>query len=328
MDRDAYLEAAVRDVLTGDEPTLDRRVGHAALLLATTGTGAGPAEDADRLVTHWRAVTGRPVTQLADDAVRARAWAMLFEARGDRPQWADELVPLDLDAEERAHQAFLARRVSDLDGVFDGSPVAGVVSALAPGRPDRVRTALAEGDLAAWAELTASHAAPDVATLAATRGLTARLVAGADPLGLGPDWPGRCAAALIAALRERYPTRPGSWAELVAAIARERGQTAPPPATEEAIASAERRLATRLPEGYREFLRTADGLPADVVFPRLLPAGELRADGDVVIVSEPAVVLLTATGHAVEVDLAWGSTAHPTFRALLEHHLGLLEASR
>ncbi|MEV0073049.1 SMI1/KNR4 family protein [Amycolatopsis sp. NPDC050768] len=322
MDRDAYLEAAIRDVLTSDEPTLDRRVGHAALLLATAGA------DADRLVTHWRAVTGRPVTQLADDAVRARAWAMLFEARGNRPQWADELIPLDLDAEESAHQAFLTRRVSDLDGVFDGSPVAGVVSALAPGRPDRVRTALAEGDLEAWAELVAQHPAPDVAALAATRALASRLVAGADPLDLGPEWPGQCAGALVAALRERYPTQPDSWPELVAAIMRERGQTAPPPASEGDLQEAERQLATALPADYREFLRTTNGLPDDVTFPRLLPAHELRADNGVVIVSDPALVLLTATGHAVEVDLAFGSTAHPTFRALLEHHLGLLEACR
>ncbi|MEV6900248.1 SMI1/KNR4 family protein [Amycolatopsis sp. NPDC051372] len=322
MDRDAYLEAAIRDVLTADEPALDRRVGHTALLLATAGA------DADRLVTHWRAVTGRPATQLADDAVRARAWAMLFEARGDRPQWADELIPLDLDAEEQAHQAFLTRRVSDLDGVLDGSPVAGVVSALAPGRPDRVRTALAEGDLEAWAELVASHPAPDVAALAATRALASRLVAGADPLDLGPDWPDQCAGALIAALRERYPTQPDSWPELVAAIMHERGQTAPPPASEGDLQEAERRLATTLPADYREFLRTTNGLPDDVTFPRLLPAQELRADNGVVIVSDPALVLLTATGHAVEVDLAFGSTAHPTFRALLEHHLGLLEASR
>ncbi|WIX78639.1 SMI1/KNR4 family protein [Amycolatopsis carbonis] len=323
MDADAYLEAAVRDVLTGDEPALDRRVGQAALVLATAGAGTA----ADRLVAHWRVVTERPVTQLADDAVRARAWAMLFEARGGRPQWADELVPLDLDAEERAHQAFLTRKVSDLDGVLDDSPVAEVVSALAPGLPDRVRIALADGDLEQWAKLIENHPVPDVAALAATRALAPRLVAGADPLELGPDWPDQCAGALIAALRERYPTRPGSWPELVAAILRERGQTAPPPASEADLREAERRLGTTLPADYREFLRTANGLPDDVTFPRLLPAQELRADNGVVIVSDPALVLLTATGHAVEVDLAFGSTAHPSFRALLEHHLGLLEAS-
>ena len=326
MERDEYLEAAVRDVLTGDEATVDRRVGHTALLLAT----AGAPEAADRLVTQWQQVTERPVTRLADDAVRARAWAMLAEARGVRPQWADALSPLDLDAEEQAHQALLVRRVSELEGVFDGSPLAGVVSGLAPGRPDPVRTALAEGDLEGWAALVAGHASPDVATLGATRPLAARLAAGADPLGLGPEWPEQCAAALVAALRERYPADAGSWPELVAAIVRLRGQQAPAPTSESDINAAETRLGTTLPADYREFLRTADGLPADVVFPRLLPARELRADGPVVIVSEPAVVLLTATGgqwHTVEVDVVFGSTAHPTFRALLEHHLRLLEAA-
>ncbi|QRP44230.1 SMI1/KNR4 family protein [Amycolatopsis sp. FDAARGOS 1241] len=324
MDRDAYLETAIRDVLTGDEPTLDHRVGHAALLLATAGAGAA----ADRLATQWRSVTERPATRLADDAVRARAWAVLFEARGDRPQWADALTPLDLDAEEQAHQAFLTRQVSDLDGVFDGSPVAAVVGALAPGRSDRVRAALAEGDLPQWTELTANQEQPDVAALGATRNLARQLVHGADPLGLGAEWPDLCAGALVAALRERYPSTADSWPQLVAAIVRERGQVAPPPAADADIRAAETRLGTTLPEDYREFLHTADGLPADVAFPRLLRAEELRADGTVVIVSEPALVLLIATGHAVEVDLTLGSTAHVSFRALLERHLGLLEASR
>ncbi|SFQ45540.1 SMI1/KNR4 family protein [Amycolatopsis rubida] len=326
MQRDDYLETAVRDVLTADEAAADRRIGHAALLLAT----AGAADAADRLVTQWHAATGRPASVLADDAVRARAWAMLFEARGDRPQWADALVPLDLDAEEQAHQAFLARRASDLDGLFDGSPIAGVVSAIAPERPDPVRDALAAADLGAWAALVESHPDPDVATLAATRPLAARLVGGADPLGLGTEWPDQCAGALIAALRERHPTSPASLPELVSAILRLRGQRAPAPASPADLAAAEQRLGFRLPDDYREFLALADGLPADVVFPRLLPARELRADGTVVIVSDPATVLLAHTGdgwRAVEVDLTYGSTAHDSFRALLEHHHRLLEAS-
>ncbi|MET9267892.1 SMI1/KNR4 family protein [Amycolatopsis sp. NPDC004079] len=326
MQRDDYLETAVRDVLTADEAAADRRIGHAALLLATAGASGA----ADRLVTQWHAVTGRPTSVLADDAVRARAWAMLFEARGDRPQWADALIPLDLDAEEQAHQALLARRASDLDGLFDGSPVAGVVSAIAPERPDPVRDALAAADLDAWAALVENHPNPDVATLAATRPLAARLAAGADPLGLGTEWPDQCAGALIAALRERHPTGPGSLPELVDAILRLRGQRAPAPVSQADLAAAEHRLGFRLPDEYREFLAITDGLPADVVFPRLLPARELRANGTVVIVSDPATVLLTHTGdswRAVEVDLTYGSTAHDSFRALLEHHHRLLEAS-
>ncbi|HWD02566.1 MAG TPA: SMI1/KNR4 family protein [Amycolatopsis sp.] len=324
MDRDAYLETATRDVLTGDDATLYRRVGHAALLLATAGATAA----ADRLAAQWHAVTERPATCLADDAVRTRAWAMLFEARGDRPQWANALPPLDLDAEEQAHQAFLTRSVSDLDGVLDGSPVAGAIHALTPGHPDRARTALAAGDLPQWTELVKTRQEPDVAALGATRSLARALVAGADPLSLGPDWPGFCAGALVAALRRRFPAPARTWPELVAAIARERGQVAPAPASESEIAAAERRLGVRLPDDYRAFLRTANGLPADVVFPRLLPTTHLRTDGDVLIASDPAVVLLTATGHTVEVDLTYGSTAHASFRALLEQHLSLLQASR
>ncbi|WP_037368040.1 SMI1/KNR4 family protein [Amycolatopsis orientalis] len=326
MQRDDYLETAVRDVLTADEAAVDRRIGHAALLLATAGASGA----ADRLATQWHAVTGRPASVLADDAVRARAWAMLFEARGDRPQWADALVPLDLDAEEQAHQALLARRASDLDGLFEGSPVAGAVSALAPQRPDPVREALAAADLDAWAALVENHPEPDVAMLAATRRLAARLVTGADPLGLGTEWPDQCAGALIAALRERHPTGPASLPDLVAAILRLRGQHAPAPARPADLAAAEQRLGFRLPADYREFLSITDGLPADVVFPRLLPARELRADGTVVIVSEPATILLARTGDSwqtVEVDLTYGSTAHASFRALLEHHHRLLEAS-
>ncbi len=326
MQRDDYLETAVRDVLTADEAAADRRIAHAALLLAT----AGATDASDRLVTQWHAVTGRPTSALAEDAVHARAWAMLFEARGDRPQWADALVPLDLDAEEQAHQAFLARRVSDLDGLFDGSPVAGAVSAIAPKRPDPIRDALAAADLDAWATLVENHPTPDVATLAATRPLATQLVNGADPLALGSEWPDQCAGALIAALRERHPTGPASLAELIAAILRLRGQRAPAPTPPADLAAAEQRLGLRLPDDYREFLTLADGLPADVVFPRLLPARDLRADGSVVIISDPATILLTHTGDSwrtVEVDLTYGSTAHASFRALLEHHHRLLEAS-
>ncbi|MGW5749067.1 SMI1/KNR4 family protein, partial [Amycolatopsis sp. NPDC003861] len=173
-----YLEAAVRDVLTAPEARVDDQVGYAALLLAASGA----LDEADRLVTQWQARTERPVTALAADPVRARAWAMLFEARGARPAWAEGLPPLDLDAEERAHTASLRRPVSDLEGVLPPGPVSEVVKQVAPARPDRVRTALADGDLELWASLAGPH--PDVATLAATRALAPALVAGADPLGL------------------------------------------------------------------------------------------------------------------------------------------------
>ncbi|WP_410643128.1 SMI1/KNR4 family protein [Amycolatopsis sp. lyj-346] len=317
MDAGEYLEAAVRDVLTAAEPRVDDRIGYAALLLAV----AGAADEADRLVTQWQARTERPVVALAADPVRARAWAMLFEARGGRPDWAAGLPPLDLDAEERAHTASLRRPVSDLEGVLPPGPVAEVVKHVAPARPDRVRTALADGDLALWASLAGPH--PDVAPVAATRALAPALVAGADPLGLR-DWAPACAGALIAALHERYPPALGTWPELIAAIRRLRGGAAvPPPASDAAIRSAELRLGVELPVDHREFLRTCDGLPADVVFPRLLGTADLRAKGAVVILSEPAVLLLSA-GHVVEVDPVLGTTVHASFRAALVRHATLL----
>ncbi|WP_284750095.1 SMI1/KNR4 family protein [Amycolatopsis sp. RTGN1] len=402
MDAGEYLEGAVRDVLTATEPGLDDQVGYAALLLAVTGA----LDEADRLAGQWLARTERPATALAASPVRARAWAMLFEARGGRPDWAEGLPPLDLDLEERTHAAALRRPVSDLDGVLPPGPIAEVVKHVAPSRPDRVRTALADGDLARWASLAGQR--PDVATLAATRALAPALVAGADPLGLR-DWAPGCAGALVAALHERYPADLGTWPELIAEIMRLRGTTTtgpllrggstatgsgksrpaepvaggstatgtgelqpaepvadggstangtgepqpaqppasggatptrsgepqpagplmrgrtplPPPASEAAIRSAELRLGVDLPEDFREFLRTCDGLPADVVFPRLLGTADLRIEGGVVILAEPAVLLLSAS-HVVEVDPVLGTTVHQSFRAALVQHATLL----
>ncbi|WP_410599996.1 SMI1/KNR4 family protein [Amycolatopsis sp. lyj-90] len=326
MDRDAYLEGAISDVLSGDDATLDDRIGHAALLFAASGAMA----EADRLITHWHALTERPVTALVPGAVQARAWAMLFDAQGSRPEWAAALTPLDLDAEERAHDAYLARRVSDLDGLLGGSPIGEAVSHLGSSRPDRLREAVTRGDVDAWAGIASRQARPDVAVLAASRRLAPRLVAGADPLGLG-DWPGLCAGALVAALYERYPPDTGSWREMIAGVLRLRGGgTAPPAASARNIDAAEARIGLRLPADYREFLMTCDGLPADVVFPRLLGTAELRAEGGVVVIADPASVLLTAAGarwRTVEIDPALGTTVHPTFRALLERHLVLLAQS-
>ncbi|GLY42699.1 hypothetical protein Amsp01_087220 [Amycolatopsis sp. NBRC 101858] len=403
MDAGEYLEGAVRDVLTATEPGLDDQVGYAALLLAVTGA----LDEADRLAGQWLARTERPVTALAATPVRARAWAMLFEARGDRPEWAAGLAPLDLDAEERLHTASLHRPVSDLEGVLPPGPIAEVVKQVAPARPDRVRTALADGDLASWAASAGPR--PDVATLAATRALAPALVKGADPLGLR-DWAPGCAGALVAALHERYPPDLGTWPELITEIMRLRGAaepalprggataagpreplpagplvgggtsatgpggpallrggtatagpreprpaepllgdgatgpggpallrggtatagpllrtraTLPPPASEAAIRSAELRLGVDLPEDFREFLRTCDGLPADVVFPRLLGTADLRSENGVVILAEPAVLLLSAS-HVVEVDPVLGTTVHQSFRAALVQHATLL----
>jgi len=320
VDAGEYLEAAVRDVLTADESTVDDRVGYAALLLAS----AGAAGESDRLITHWHALTERPVTALVTGRLRARAWAMLFEARGRRPEWAAGLSPLDLDAEERSHTASVRKPVVP-PGIVNG-----VVERIMPSRPDPAREALAASDLGAWAEHARGQQLPDVATLAATRQLAAHLVAGADPLGVSAQATG-IASALIAALYERYPQHIGSWPDLVTAILRLRGDPRKPkPATVFDIDAAERRIGLRLPADFRDFLLTADGLPADVVFPRLLGAGELRAEGQVVIVSDPVTVLLARAGdgwRAMEVDPVLGTTVHQTFRRLLEHHLVLLAQS-
>jgi hypothetical protein len=339
-----YLEAAVRDVLTAAEPRVDTTVGFSALLLAS----AGAAEESDRLVTCWRELTERPSTMLTADPVHARAWAMLFAARGERPEWAAELTPLDLDAEERAHLAYLRRHDSVVPmGLLGDSPVGKIVSGLADKldsapRTDKVRSAAADAetvarsgdsvDLSTWAELARARTLPDVPALAACRHLAPLLVAGADPLGLR-DWAPHCAGDLIAALHQRYPR--ASRGDLVSEIVRLRGVGAPPGASPDELAEAERRLGASLPGDYREFLLVCDGLPADDVFPRLLSASELMpADGGVVVISERSehgVIALTPVGDGwltVELDPVLGTTAHRSFRALLAQHLRLLTQSR
>jgi hypothetical protein len=342
-ERDEYLEDAVRDVLTADGNRVDTTVGFAALLLAS----AGAIAESDRLVEKWHVLTERPVTQLAADAVKSRAWAMLFEARGTRPDWAAALTPLDLDAEERAHLAYLNRADAMVPtGIFGDSPAAKIVSGLADKldsapRTDKVRSAAAEAEtqaregkparLEVWAELAVARTPPDVVSLAACRHIAPLLVAGADPLGLG-EWAGRCAGDLVAALQRRFPAAPPrTWPELVAEIMRLRGGDVPAPAGPGAITEAERRLAARLPGDYRDFLSTCDGLPADEVFPRLLGAAELvPAEAGVVLISERSehgVLALSPVGGgwlALELDPVLGTTPHRSFKALLEHHLGLL----
>jgi SMI1/KNR4 family protein SUKH-1 len=342
-ERDEYLEDAVRDVLTADDARVDTTVGFAALLLAS----AGAIAESDRLVEKWHALTERPVTQLAADAVKARAWAMLFEARGERPKWAAALTPLDLDAEERAHLTYLNRADAMVPtGIFGDSPAAKIVSGLADKldsapRTDKVRTAAAEAETQAregkrpqldvWAELAVARTLPDVVSLIACRHVAPLLVAGADPLGIH-DWAGRCAGDLTAALYRRFPAPPPeTWPELVAEIMRLRGGDVPAPALPGAITEAERRLGTRLPQDYRDFLSTCDGLPADEVFPRLLGAAELvPAEAGVVLISERSehgVLALSPLDNgwlALELDPVLGTTPHRSFKTLLEHHLDLL----
>jgi hypothetical protein len=301
-------------------------------------------------------VTERPVTRLIEDAVQARAWAMLFAARGHRPEWAAAFSPLDLDAEEHAHAAYLCR--SGVTGAAGGSATARIVSNVAQKfdrapRTDPVRVAASEVEakagageldeardaLSAWAELARARTRPDIPGLAGCRQVAPLLVAGADPLGLGGEWARRCAGDLIAALHMRYPgsARTWNWPELVAAVMRLRPGGAPPPgpAAPETLAKAEHRLNTRLPNDYRVFLLTCDGLPPDAVFPRLLSAAELvPAESGIVVISEPSehgVVMLTPVGDGwltVEWSPVLGTTTHRTFRRLMEYHLRLLQQAR
>lgn len=141
----------MREVLEGTDSTVDATVGAAALLIAASGFAA----EADRLAGHWQAVTGRPATVLAAGQVTARAWAMLFAARGSRPAWAGALPPLDLAVEEAAHRAYLDRRGGAVPTALLGERTAAlIVSELVrqldgTGSPDPVRAAAAQAEAAA-----------------------------------------------------------------------------------------------------------------------------------------------------------------------------------
>lgn len=320
-----FVEAAVRVVLTAADDAVDAEVGRAALLSACVGAVAS----GDRLVRQWRRVTGRPVTRLAPDPVTARAWAMTLSVRAELPEWAGEFSPLDLDAEENAHRAHLARSRGR----------AGVESALA-GLVERAWAHAEAGNLTEaraaideWGHLARDVPDPDVATLAGCRPLARLLVGGALTVPAG--WAEEYADALIAALHTRYPrdAAESSWAELIDEILLLRGgsDTAPPPASADEVAEAEHRLGIALPESYRTFLATCDGLPADVVFPRLLHVAELSPpagpDGTVVISDPPVLRLRPATAEVLEEDPVFGLSVHRDIRAVLEQHRRLLEAS-
>ncbi|WP_216208480.1 SMI1/KNR4 family protein [Amycolatopsis aidingensis] len=346
-----YLEAAVRDLLTAADARVDATVGHAALLLACLGS----PEAADRLARRWQEATERPATALAEGPVAARAWAMLFAARGGRPDWAGALPPLDLDAEEVAHRAHLTRRESPIPpGLLgDGAPgriLSGLAAQLEQGgQADPLRVLAAEAQdraraaeqgvtesLAHWADRAALLPRPPVELLAGCRHLAPLLLGGAlrTAFGLAPGWAGDCADQLTAALGTRYRSAAGprDWSGLVERIMELRAMGPPPaPATAEQVAGAERLLGVELPADYRQFLRTSNGLPAHEVFPRLLGVAELSRRGSGhVLVSEPGAygVVLLARGEsgwrAVEWDRELGATVHPSFRALLTEHLRLL----
>jgi hypothetical protein len=326
-----FVEAAVRTVLTAADDVVDVEIGQAALLAFCVGA----AEHGDRLVRHWRHTTGRSVTRLVRRPVAARAWAMLLSGRR-APDWAGELPPLDLDAEERAHRAHLARlrATSGVDAVLADLVDRAWTQAEAGAIAD------ARATIDAWAEHARAIPRPDLATLAGARPLARLLADGALTVPAG--WTDHYVTALVAALTTRYRTdttrsTDGSWRELIDDVLWLRGTpgAAPPPAPARDIAEAEHRLGRALPDGYRRFLATCDGLPADVVFPRLLSASELTTlvvgpDGTpgCLVISEPAtLVLRTGTGEVVEDDPVFGISVHQDVAALLDHHRELLRAA-
>ncbi|SNR46016.1 hypothetical protein SAMN06265360_106180 [Haloechinothrix alba] len=386
-DPDSYVELATSTALTAPPARLAATVGHAAVLLA----GCGFAGESDRLITTWRRAAGSAVEELFTDAVMRRAVAVLLAHRPAQPGWAAELVPPDLDAEQRAHRAYLGRRQhspSDLLGRLVGDVGAEAATQLAddlagssapsghgaePEPVDPLRPIAREADDAAlaghteharaalhrWACTARGRPWPPVAMLAGCRNLAGLLLEGAlaEPLGVGGSWARRCAGELQAVLRGRHPRehrdRSGerTMGELVSAIltARHHPDVEPPqapsPAPAQRVGEAERRLGVALPADYRQFLRTCDGLPADVVFPRLLGATELYASAERgVVISSPGptgvlVLLVRAradsaagsaatTWYAAEWDPQLGTSVHVGFRPLLERHLHLLEQCR
>ncbi|MBA0125584.1 SMI1/KNR4 family protein [Haloechinothrix sp. YIM 98757] len=394
-DPDSYVELAASTALTAPPARLAATVGHAAVLLA----GCGFAGESDRLITTWRRTAGSAVEELFTDAVTRRAVVVLAAHRPAVPGWAAELVPPDLNAEQRAHRAYLSRRQhapSDLLGRLVGDAGAEAATELAgdlassdarsgdgaePEPADPLRPIAAEADDAAlagdielaraalhrWAFAARGRAWPPVAMLAGCRNLAGLLLEGAlaGPLGVGDSWAQRCAGELQAVLRGRHPRehrdRSGerTMGELVSAIlaARHHPDVEPPPvpspAPEHRVSEAERTLGVALPADYREFLRTCDGLPSDVVFPRLLGAAELYSSTERgIVISAPGptgvLVLLVrgrsaartgarddgaagrgaTTWYAAEWDPQLGTSMHTGFRPLLERHLHLLEQCR
>lgn len=353
----AYAEACLADLLLGPPATHGAVIGDAALLLSCVGGGAA----ADRLCERWLAVTEEPATDLLADDAAARGFAQLHAARQVVPAWTRGLAPLDVEAEARTHRRWLGRADSPIEPDFGSSAAGRVAEGLvrqATAEPDplkrlaaRADDAAAKGDMAEVHRLLAEWVAkagprPKAAQLAGCGHLAPLLADGAlaDPLVVPDGWPEEVAGELLAALRLRdpEPAEDVPMAELVRRVlaARHAGAAPdePPPArqpaaTPEAIAAAERRIGRRLPDDYRAFLAASDGLPADVVLPRLLRADELHAaDNGVVVISERTeygVVTLVPCHDwlVVEADPGLGSTTHPSFRALLDAHLALLGGS-
>lgn len=348
----AYAEACVADLLLGPPATHGAVIGDAALLLSCVGGAAA----ADRLCERWLAVTELPATDLLRDDAAARGFAQLHVARQAVPTWTRGLPPLDVEAVAHAHRRWLGRADSPIAPDFGSSAAARAAEGFvwqATAEPDPLKRLAARADdaadtaevhrlLAEWVAKAGPR--PTVAQLAGCGRLAPLLIDGAlaEPLGVPDGWPEEVAGELLAALRLRdpAPAEDVPMAELVDRVlaARHADPDEPPPArqpaaTPGAIAAAERRIGRRLPDDYRAFLAASDGLPADVVLPRLLRADELHAAGNGVVViserTEYGVVTLVPSHDwlVVEADPGLGSTTHPSFRALLDAHLALLGGS-
>src|SRR5690606_40642333 len=124
---------------------------------------------------------------------------MLFAARGVTPDWAGELPPLDLDAEEHAHRQHLA-------GVRRRPGVEATLAELAAQAEERAEAGDVPGAreaVATWARVARDTPRPDMATFAGCRPVAVLLTAGA--LALPERWVHACADPLAVALQPRSP---------------------------------------------------------------------------------------------------------------------------